>query len=216
MAGAFGRLEFFLVCLAGRLDQRDVSRGATRSSVRLDTCTLRALPALSTEIAGLIADLAQARARLTFEASAPIHGNLFGDQILVDSQQIGIVDWDDLTLGDPMYDVGRLIAHLIFLAHQQESGPTTLEGRLEALLDAYARTSGKRILRARLNWHIAVALLLRAKISALRPLSAHWIDEIEMSIRLARRAFAIDGSLDTMVESTSPGMRGRSSTLSSG
>lgn len=146
-----------------------------------------ALPALAPALKTLVDRITGDRARIEFTARCPIHGNLFGDQILVESGRIGIVDWDDLCLGDPYYDVGRLIAHLIFVARQQGVEPARRAHLIAAMVDAYGRDTGRQVDWVRLRWQIAVALVLRAKISALRPLSTAWIDELDQSTIEASR-----------------------------
>lgn len=153
----------------------------------------RALPALAGEIDALRADIERRAAGLRFDAvTATLHGNLFGDQILVDGEHIGIVDWDDLAVGDPLYDVGRLIAHLMHVhANEGVAASITAESIAE-LLHAYARRSGRAIDLPRLHWQVAVALLLRAKISALRTLPDGWAERIAHAAAQARAV--LDGS----------------------
>lgn len=123
---------------------------------------------------------------LDFCKTTPIHANLFGDQILCDSQRIGIVDWDDLAWGDPLFDVGRLIAHMIYAARASRLWPAYLVGLISALLNGYARNARQPVDAQRLRWHIAVALLLRAKISALRAVPATWIEDLRWSLAEAQ------------------------------
>lgn len=54
-------------------------------------------------------------------------------------------------------------------------------------MQAYAETTKGGVAWERLRWHIAVALLLRAKISALRQLPSGWIEDIRWSIAEAGR-----------------------------
>ncbi len=142
-----------------------------------------ALPAISPALAMLLDRIEEKRPHLGSEDRTPIHGNLFGDQILIGpDRQIGIVDWDDLRMGDPLHDVGRLIAHVIFVSRQVGGEPGDLAASMQAFLQAYEEATGQALARERLRWHVAVSLLERAKISALRPLSASWIDEVKNSV----------------------------------
>lgn len=118
-------------------------------------------------------------------AQVPIHANLFGDQILVGNAAIGIVDWDDLALGDPLFDTGRLAAHLIYMALCGSIPAQTATAHIEALLEGYAQVRGTPDPQT-LRWHAAVALLLRAKISALRPLASEWGARVDDSIEAAQ------------------------------
>ncbi|MCP3857970.1 MAG: aminoglycoside phosphotransferase family protein, partial [Actinomycetia bacterium] len=115
------------------------------------------LASIDPRLAGRIESLAMCLARQSQDlepiAPRPLHGKCFGDQILWDSSTglISMVDWDDATQGDPHFDLGRLIAHLVFLADELE-----LEVELGSLLDGYCQGQGE-ICPARLRWHIAAA-----------------------------------------------------------
>jgi|GEM_PF-1662345 len=134
----------------------------------------RVLPDLRSRIDDLIDRLTALGATFPDVAQAPIHGNLFGDQMLWDGKQLGIVDWDRLAIGDPLYDVGRLLAHYLYETRLVGVSPGTVRTCADALVGAYAHATGSEPDRRRLAWHVAVELLLRAKISALRPLAPDW------------------------------------------
>ena len=147
-----------------------------------------ALPAFGPLIQGLLQVIEHQKADLSWDWEAPIHGNLHSDQILVDdSANIGIVDWDDLSIGDPLYDIGRLIAHIIFVSKQLKVDSSRTTQHMESLLDSYILATNKKLDRNRLRWHIAVALLVRGKISALRPLPPNWIEDIGESLSEAHK-----------------------------
>lgn len=93
-----------------------------------------ALPGLKPMLDEVLRQIVVRQERLDFGAQAPIHANLFGDQILVDGATIGIVDWDDLALGDPLYDLGRLIAHLVFIAQRSQTSPVEVTRDLRTLM----------------------------------------------------------------------------------
>lgn len=120
----------------------------------------------------------------------PVHANLFGDQILVSDSTIGLVDWDDLALGDPLFDLGRLAAHLMFLAAAGEADSTAIARNLVHLIDGYRKQWGSRVDLYRLRWHVGVALILRAKISALRTLCDGWERKVESALATGERILA--------------------------
>ena len=144
------------------------------------------LPALQPSIEALVTDLRSCARKLAFDQLAPIHANLFGDQILLDGPNVGIVDWDDLRMGDPLYDVGRLLAHFRYVVLLENLQPTTVTRCIQTFLAAYEERSGGAVNSLRLAWHVAVALLLRAKISSLRPLPTDWVQQIAASVAEAR------------------------------
>jgi len=133
-----------------------------------------ALPHLAAQLDGVISRLEDLSGRLAFIEDRPIHGNLFGDQILYSPNGIGIVDWDALSVGDPLYDLGRLIAHLLYVAGREKISPPDVNACVEALLEAYERATNRSLDRSCLVWHIATQLLLRGKISSLRKLARGW------------------------------------------
>ena len=146
-----------------------------------------ALPELSGRLSDAIAILDEVSRRLVFPANRPIHGNLFGDQILYSSKGIGIVDWDALSLGDPLYDVGRLLAHLIYLAGCEEIALSTVSACAEALIHGYEAETQQPIQRRCLAWHVATQLLLRGKISSLRMLPTGWQTHLSFVITETER-----------------------------
>ncbi|RMH01254.1 MAG: hypothetical protein D6702_11910 [Planctomycetota bacterium] len=143
---------------------------------------IQALPGQAEAVRRLVARLGATFALAEGFQPAPIHANLFGDQILAGAAGIGIVDWDDLCLGDPAFDVGRTAAHFLFAVSGR--GPAERE-RLAAFLAGHAERAGESPPEPRLAWHIAAALLLRAKISALRPLAPGWPEQVERSLAMA-------------------------------
>jgi hypothetical protein len=141
-----------------------------------------ALPHLSSSIDKAIAQLTETAQQIVFPAGYPIHANLFGDQILYGCDRIGMVDWDTLSLGDPHYDVGRLIAHFIYLAGRENLAPRAVKTCIEALLQGYAADPKGEIDLICLNWHVSTQLLLRGKISSLRKLPSGWQEHLDFVV----------------------------------
>ncbi len=152
----------------------------------------RALPWLGGRIDALVARLSALEPEPFEGRGRPIHGNLFGDQILWDGAGIGIVDWDRLAWGDPLYDVGRLLAHQIYVAALNGHAPDAVRACSNALMRSFVHRANCRIDQSRLAWHVAVELLLRAKISALRPLAADWPEHCARAVAECERL--IDGT----------------------
>ncbi len=140
-----------------------------------------ALPALSDRLQATVTTLEGRASELVFPENHPIHGNMFCEQVLIGKRgDVGIVDWDDLCLGDPLFDVGRLAADIMF---RHASSGADVAG-VRALLSGYARGGG-RVDAARLTWQVATALLMRAKISALRTLPAGWLESLDRAVTRA-------------------------------
>ncbi len=137
----------------------------------------RALPHLSRRLEAVLDGLEQRAGQLPAVPRTPLHGNLFGDQVLYDdasSNPIGIVDWDDWCHGDPHFDLGRLVAHVLYIAELRDLPDRAVGDCIAALLARYARTAGRTIYWPWFEWHVATALLQRAKISSLRQLADGW------------------------------------------
>ena len=147
----------------------------------------RAVPLLRLRIDKLVSLLESSGHDLPPANLRPIHGNLFGDQILWDGDTVGIVDWDRLAQGDPLYDLGRLLAHHVFEANLAGVDGKVARKCAGALLDAYCGFIGHPVDYQRLAWHTAVELLLRAKIAALRPLPTGWPDHCAHAVLQCER-----------------------------
>lgn len=155
----------------------------------------RILPSLTQRINALIVELEARVKQLSFKEEVPIHGNLFGDQILLDQGRVGIVDWDDLQSGDPLHDLGRLIAHFLFVARRKKLAKSAVARCTKALITNYEVRSAQRLSLHRLAWHVATALLMRAKISALRTLEPGWMKDIVTSLDKAWAVLKDPGDL---------------------
>lgn len=149
----------------------------------------RALPKLGGRLDAVIEKLGRPPA-VPAESRVPIHGNLFGDQILYDDAartgRVGIVDWDAWSFGDRHFDLGRLIAHFIYLARIERLPDTAVAACVNALLEAYEDAAGTIDSRV-LEWHVAAAVLVRAKISSVRKLRPGWPKHVELMITEAER-----------------------------
>ncbi|NJR71108.1 MAG: aminoglycoside phosphotransferase family protein [Synechococcales cyanobacterium CRU_2_2] len=145
-----------------------------------------ALPHLSKAIDQAIGELTAKAGQIVFSRNYPIHANLFGDQILYTPQRLGMVDWDTLSLGDPHYDLGRLVAHLIYLAGCNQWERPAVKACITALLASYAAAIDWAIDPTCLAWHITLQLLLRGKISSLRKLPEHWPEHLEFVVAEAQ------------------------------
>jgi aminoglycoside phosphotransferase (APT) family kinase protein len=146
-----------------------------------------ALPHLGVQLNAVTAILADAYQYLPIPKRMPIHGNLFGDQILYGQKNIGIVDWDAFCCGDPLYDVGRLIAHLLFLGGTEGLAFSDVNSCTDALLQGYQDEVVEPVNRQWLSWHVTAQLLMRGKISSLRKLPKDWIGQMTFVVKEAER-----------------------------
>lgn len=153
---------------------------------------LRALPGLAARTNALVDRLGASTPR-SEAGFRPVHGNLFGDQMLFDvgaepGRRVGFVDWDAWCHADPHLDLGRLLAHLVYAASIQGLSDERAAAAGEALLAGYMEIAGTAAVdRERLDWHLATALLLRAKISSVRKLAPGWPRHVVLMVHAAER-----------------------------
>ena len=166
----------------------------------------RALPELAPRIDRVMKRLAELDELLPVADERPIHGHLSGNQILLDGRRVGIVGWDALCAGDPLYDVGRLLAHLIYLGCHEKLDLVGASDCSQRLLAGYRDAAHTPLSFDRLRWQVATALLLRGKISALRPLPPGWQETLD---RIVSEADDIpeDSSCFLRQESSAAGCR---------
>lgn len=151
-----------------------------------------ALPDARPALDRTLAQLTQVAETLDFRQGHPIHANLFGDQILCHRGlegdfQLGIVDWDTLSCGDPHYDIGRLMAHYIYLAGRYNLSASMVRTSIDTLIFGYEATVNWTLDRVCLTWHASMQLLLRGKISSLRKLPDQWQNHLHFAMTEAER-----------------------------
>lgn len=102
-----------------------------------------------------------------------VHRDLHDGQLIVDHPDIGLLDPDTLSVGEPELDLGNLYAHLRFAACAGRCDGTTADDAFAALLDAYG---AERVDRERLHAYTAAALVRLIGVHAFRPPTRPWID----------------------------------------
>jgi aminoglycoside phosphotransferase (APT) family kinase protein len=107
---------------------------------------------------------------------APVHGDFYGDQVVVLPDAIGVVDFDRAHLGDPAVDLGLFIAHLERAALL--SGPATdgAEAARDDMLRGYGLVT--RGLHERVRLHVAAGLL-RLAVDPFRNRASDWPLQME-------------------------------------
>jgi hypothetical protein len=75
-----------------------------------------------------------------FETQAPIHKDFHYGHILVDDG-LKVIDFDEMRLGDPNFDLAHFCANLHLLAYRVNNSPFQFSALQSAFLRAYSRTT---------------------------------------------------------------------------
>jgi hypothetical protein len=92
---------------------------------------------------------------------APTHGDLKPDHVLIDGDRTALLDLDSFAGGDPVLDVGSMLASLADMAMRQVAEPARLAAAANAFAETYFEAVPARW-RNRLPSHHAAALLQEA------------------------------------------------------
>jgi hypothetical protein len=98
-------------------------------------------PTLANLAQQALAYLQQQAANLTLDTQTPIHKDFHYRHVLVE-RGVKVIDFDELRLGDPNFDLAHFCANLDLLAYRQFGSPHHLYKLEQRFLDAYARTTG--------------------------------------------------------------------------
>ncbi|MCG8543164.1 MAG: aminoglycoside phosphotransferase family protein [Alphaproteobacteria bacterium] len=147
-----------------------------------------ALPDLAPRLTNIV-DRLSVDGGATAETTA-IHGNPGCDEILVEDGAIGLTNWDSLSVGDPLHDVGRLIAHIALCAGQRKISAARALECIEAVGRGYREAMEARFDAERLAWHLSVSLLLLAKVTSVQRLLADWPQHVHFAVDEAERALS--------------------------
>ncbi len=96
------------------------------------------------------------------EAATPpttIHGTFKLAQILVRDDQPGLVDFDALAVGDPLYDVAEFLASVIYLRLSDGAAAAAITTAVAHFVESYAALVPWRCERRRLAWYVTAFLL---------------------------------------------------------
>jgi Ser/Thr protein kinase RdoA (MazF antagonist) len=93
-------------------------------------------------------------------APALLHGDFHPAQFLVDGGTPRLIDFDNVCLGDPMYDLARFASHLYYKGEVFRRPLREIEAAVSAFRSAYV-TSGKRFAPSRWFWHLSVSLVAK-------------------------------------------------------
>ena len=114
-----------------------------------------------------------------------VHGDLYEAQMLVGSRwSLGLIDLDDLSLGDPAMDAANFCAHLMALALAAPAAAPRLMAYRQLVRPAFAAALGVR--GSDLDWREALCMLQLAT-GPFRVLDPAWPAEVRLRVNVAVR-----------------------------
>ena len=115
----------------------------------------------------------------------PVHGDLYEAQLFVGNRfEVGLIDLDDVALGDPAMDAANFCAHLLVLALSVPAAAGRLAAYRGLVRPAFAASLG--IAERDLAWREALCVL-QLSTGPFRVLDPAWPAEVERRLRLAVR-----------------------------
>lgn len=144
---------------------------ATLRNAQEDAAKIRKfLPESGENMARITAALSGAASRLNRGIpQTTIHGTFKIAQILCRGDCLALIDFDSVSHGDPLYDVGEFVASLAFLQVSDHVSAEPLAEAINSFLSAYRKQAPWPFDESRLAWYV-VAFLLGKMHSALKRL----------------------------------------------
>jgi thiamine kinase-like enzyme len=109
---------------------------------------------------------------------APIHGALRPSQMLIRGAELAMVDFDDIALGDPLFDVAEFIASLLYQEMRAGKPRQKLARTADLFLGSYAAHVPWSCDRRRIAWHV-VAFLINKMCSSVKHRDVLTLQRIE-------------------------------------
>jgi hypothetical protein len=114
-----------------------------------------------------------------------VHGDLYEAQLFVDTDYtLGLIDLDDMGLGDPAVDAANFTAHLVALALCVPTASATILAYRSLVRDAFLSQLG--LSDRAFAWREALCMLLLAS-GPFRVLDTAWPSELKLRVELAVR-----------------------------
>ncbi|HHJ38675.1 MAG: hypothetical protein AXA67_05850 [Methylothermaceae bacteria B42] len=127
---------------------------------RLLTLVVLTQPGLARPLERLIRFIIQAQPEQNTRPAATLHGDLHFKNILAGEHgQVFLIDLDNLYRGDPLADIGSLVAALLNLSLLGQLDDPLAQKTIAQFLCHYQQHVRWRINQEDLRWHVAVALL---------------------------------------------------------
>jgi aminoglycoside phosphotransferase (APT) family kinase protein len=142
-------------------------------------------------------DALHRRLIVALEASAPaegrlVHGDFHGDNVLVDGERLGLIDFEDCALGDAAEDVALNWVQLNWYAVKAGDADSTAARGRDAFLKAYLARADAATAR-RMPLRVALQCFYNAYQCARRPQDPERFEDMEIMLRAC--GDALEGSL---------------------
>ncbi len=139
-----------------------------------------ARPALAADVADLLGALRGWAGQLPApEALRPVHRDFYYSQVLIDGDDLALIDFDLISLGDPAIDVANFMAHLVFLGLDHRGDAELLGPLAERFYDAYRqRGVPDGDFRARVDFYIAATYFRLMNVVVGRPALAPLLETL--------------------------------------
>jgi ABC-type multidrug transport system fused ATPase/permease subunit len=91
--------------------------------------------------------------------SATVHGSFKLSHVLATTRGIAFIDFDGANSGDPTFDLGRFVAHVLKMAAMGKITPDTADETIRNFNSAYRRAARIPLAQERIDWATAAHLV---------------------------------------------------------
>ena len=168
-----------------RYDLRDIDESL------MDTIELaeRTNPEVAGRITSLVNALLAQRKSMGWEdaLTTPLHRDLKMCNFLISEERVALIDMDSVGLGDPLTDMGSLIANFYLTGIRAGSDFGMIRKVVEVFGSAYAEAVPWTVSQARLNWYTAAAFIHEVTRRSIRQLDVERMKHINDYLDLSER-----------------------------
>ena len=163
------------------------ARDEVKSLQRWGEVVARIRSDLRSRITPFVEDVASEISART-QVLCAIHADFHHTNVLVDGERIRVIDYDEMSYGDPAVDVGRFLASLRIPTLRAFGNIHELDAVREAFFETYLRQTPGEASRIRL---FEAASLVTSAASAFRIQRPNWDEEVSLLLDEAERVFAM-------------------------
>jgi aminoglycoside phosphotransferase len=142
----------------------------------------RAFPRQAIHLYALVLGLERGLSSLEAHSPGLVHGDFLLKQLVLHEGQLGLCDFDNLSIADPIQDLANFVVDL----HFQPFGSSLVDHMAATFLGSYAAQTARAIPTKRLQWHCRLHVLRNAYYFYKR---RHWAPRFEEELaRILERA----------------------------